>query len=477
MSFPLRRLVAALVLIPAIWIAPLHVRADGVAPPLRLAVTVDRIAARDDRGERLGTLVLPAIVAGRGAGAARPLLVVFNGGPGAGSAWLQLGLLGPDHAVLPPGGGPPHLEPNRAGLWPLADLLFVDPLDTGFSRTGPGVDPARGREWRADGAYLARAIMAWMARHDRRDAPVVLIGESYGTERAIAVGEALQSAAVPVRLAAMVLVSQTVLSESGLRAGHPRLATAIGLPTMAATACHFGRAAATQGADPLTCAEQAWRIASGTYLADRPADDLRPMLAGLAGVPETTFDGPALLLSRDRYRTVALGDGAQVLGRYDSRLHAPLLCRQRWQDPSLDPLLPPMTAMARLAARQDYGLAASPLDHRPYVLYDPSIGCGWRYGPGAPASGTPAMARRLAGVLARSGATLLVAGGVFDTVGSYGADHWLVRALRLPPGRAQVISYPGGHMFYLDDRNRADFLARLRAMAAAIGNGQPSTAT
>ncbi|MGQ4827463.1 hypothetical protein, partial [Enterococcus faecalis] len=99
MSFPLRRLVAALVLIPAIWIAPLHVRADGVAPPLHPAVTVDLIAARDDRGERLGTLVLPAIVAGRGAGAARPLLVVFNGGPGAGSAWLQLGLLGPDHAV------------------------------------------------------------------------------------------------------------------------------------------------------------------------------------------------------------------------------------------------------------------------------------------------------------------------------------------------------------------------------------------
>ncbi|MEI5617283.1 hypothetical protein WB403_50190, partial [Streptomyces brasiliscabiei] len=88
------------------------------------------------------------------------------------------------------------------------------------------------------------------------------------------------------------------------------------------------------------------------------------MLAGLAGVPETTFDGPALLLSRDRYRTVALGDGAQVLGRYDSRLHAPLHRRQGWQDPSLDPLLPPMTAMARLAARQDYGLAASPLDHR-----------------------------------------------------------------------------------------------------------------
>ncbi|WP_408588959.1 S10 family serine carboxypeptidase-like protein [Novosphingobium sp.] len=495
-----KRALSALGILLALWIAPLHVMADGLssqnarrtsantmAPP---RVGIDLITARDADGSALGTLVMPSLLApvaksGSVAGldhVDRPLLVVFNGGPGAGSAWLQLGLLGPQHVVLPapneqvagqqPAG---RLEPNRDGLWSLADILFVDPLGTGFSRTGSDVAASRVREWQADGDYLARAIAAWMAKHDRLAAPVILMGESYGTERAIAVGEALERAHPQVRVAGMVLISQTVLSEFGVRQHDAKLATAIALPTMAATACYFGRAGVDQ-ADPVACAQQAWRFAMDNYAAAARTGAMRPALARMTGVPEQEFAGPDLSLSRDRYRQIALADRAMVLGRYDSRLPAPVDPVEGWQDPSLAPLLPVMTALARQSVRETQNLARSPIDHGAYVLFDGAILHGWRYGPQAPPPGSPAMAARLAALLAHNGATLLVAGGLFDAVGSYGADRYLVEWMRLPPGRTQIASYPGGHMFYLDDQNRAAFLARLRGYIGHISSPQGKTA-
>lgn len=445
------------VLTAALWMAPLQVSAGGVAgDPGASATRVDLVAAHDAAGDALGTLVMTSLVAPVAA-PARPLLVVFNGGPGAGSAWLQLGLFGPERAVLT-GRDAPRLEPAADGMGDRADLLFVDPLGTGFSRARPGIDPQRIREWQADGDYLARAIADWIARHGRRDAPLVLVGESYGTERAIAVAEALARQHAPVRLAGMVLISQTVLTETGLRQGDPRLADAVSLPSIAATACHYGLAAQAAGG-PLGCADAAWHLALHEYQAGSPqsAGWLRmARLAGLAGAAGTD-------LSRERYRRVALADQAQVLGRYDSRLHAAADRR----DPSLAPMIPAMTRLAAAAARREQGLGASPIDGTPYVLFDPAIMNGWHYGPQAPAPGTLAMADRLGRVLAANRAPALVAGGVFDLVGSYGADRELAR--RLP--QIERASYPGGHMFYLEPPNRADFLVRLRAFVARVGNG------
>ena len=102
------------------------------------AMTYEVLPATSEDGRLLGHLVLPAIVSqGQTAGSRRPLLVVFNGGPGASTAWLQLGLLGSRQLVLPVAGaaaGRAALMPNREGLWDRTDILFVDPLGTGFSR-------------------------------------------------------------------------------------------------------------------------------------------------------------------------------------------------------------------------------------------------------------------------------------------------------------------------------------------------------
>lgn len=444
--------------------------------PLAPNTVVDQLPARSADGRLLGTMVLPAIVDKDAVrDRQRPLLVVFNGGPGAASGWLQLGLLGPLRAVVSDDPSTPlgqHLPlvPNREGLWDAADMLFVDPLGTGFSRAAPGADPADIRDWRKDGDYLARVLREWMARHDRQDAPVILMGESYGAERVVAVADALIRAPSPVGIAGLVLISQTVTTETGLRHQNSSIANAVGLPTIAATACYFGKSRLVD-TDPAACAAQSHAFAMDDYLPALAAGEgLSPArrtdaidgLAQFTGLPETHFEESGLTVNSNDYRRQALAGSGRVLGMYDSRYSARAGLAKVWQDPSLDPLLPVMQDAAERYGRAALQLERSPVDGSPYILFDPAIHASWRYGAHRDPYGTIDMAGMLRNILHSSGARLLVAGGMFDTVGSYGADRYLVSQLRLPPEQVTRKSYPAGHMFYLDSASRREFLPLLR---------------
>lgn len=417
---------------------------DAAIPAMR----ADRIVATGAGGRALGTLILPSIIvdAPRNKGAPRPLLIVFNGGPGAASAWLQLGLLGPWHMT-----DDGRLEPNREGVWDRADMLFVDPLGTGFSRARADAPASvRGRD--GDAAYLARAIRTWMDRHDRRDAPVVLMGESYGAERAVAVAAAWRKAHAEVHLTGIALVSQTVLSAFALdrEQGGPLPAN---LPTMAAIACTWNHRA-----DPLACARAAEQIAATAH-PDQALDQLGgDTFARLATRPA----GMTLGL----FRHLAFARQGYLLGLYDTRQVSRPYARTD-RDPALAALLPRVAEAANRNSRMTLGLDRSPIDRTPYVIYDPAIRDAWRY-PADPIH-DPALTAELARILRDSGARLLVAGGVFDTVSSYAADRRLVAGLNLPPAQVTLRSYPGGHMFYLDPVCRHAFVQTLRTWISARG--------
>lgn len=451
-------------------------KAEAVASPATPDVIVDQIPARSAEGRLLGTLVLPAIVQPQAArDNRRPLLVVFNGGPGAASGWLQLGLLGPLRAVVPddpaaPLGARVPLIPNREGLWDAADMLFIDPLDTGFSRAAPGIEASAIRDWRKDGDYIAGAIREWMERHGRQDAPLILMGESYGAERAVAVGDALVRQPRPARIAGMVLISQTVTTEFGVMHHDRNLANALGLPTIAATACYFGKSGLPD-TDPASCAEKSHAFAMKDYLAalsegatlspSRRSDTIAG-LTRLTGLPEAHFTRAGMAVNPFEYRRLVLAKSQRVLGMYDSRYSARVDGKKAWEDPSLDPLLPVMQDAAERYGRTALKLQRSPVDGSAYVLFNPAIHASWRYGAHRDPYGTIDMADILRGVLQSSGARLLVAGGMFDTVGSFGADRYLVSQLRLPPERVTLRSYRAGHMFYLDSASRNEFLPLLR---------------
>ncbi|GAB7551250.1 S10 family peptidase [Novosphingobium sp. 11B] len=432
---------------------------------------VDRFTARTPDDIALGEIVVTSVI--REEDHDRPVLFAFNGGPGAGSAWLNLGVLGPKRVVVPPPNTsmPAVLDivDNPDPIVATADLVLVDPLGTGFSRVNAGVLPGDVYDWRADGNYLARLIRDWLHRHHREQAPVYLIGESYGTERAVAVADALTTGP-EVALRGIVLVSQSITVENTRQRPDNDLGTALGLPTIAASACHLRQRGHVT--DPATCASRAYDWAVTTYLpALMKGRDLLPQqrreigdhLAAITGIPASRFKRDGLTLTKEQYRREALRARGTVLGLYDIRYQAPARPNQPSQDPSIDALLPGMTVATRRHYREQYGLVGSPIDSTPYVLLDPSVEAAWRYGPKA----DPYEPLDMPGVLARSirkhGARLMIAGGLFDTAGSYGADRYLASHLELAPKDVVLRSYEGGHMFYLGETARRAFTRDLKA--------------
>jgi len=454
------------------------------APGLNLSW--ETIPARADDGALLGTLVWSALTPSAPVSQARPMLVVFNGGPGAASGWLQLGLLGPLQVSLPvdnSGAAPPApvLRVADKGLGAQADILFVDPLDTGFSRRDPAVAPGRVRSGPADGAYLARAVAEWLARHGRRNSPVILLGESFGAERAVAVAEHWQRDRPWVRLAGIVMVSQTVLNETDLRQTDRLQAMAMGLPTVAATACHYGRSTAAPR-DPLACADAAAELAQGPYLralrGGAVPSGLVDRLARLTGLGRNALRRASPAIDRQQARLAMLHSQGLALGLYDSRRAARLDDPRGWRDPSLAPLVSALGLAMQRYNQRLLGLARSPVDGTSYVLYNPEVRRTWGgEGPGSAggSAGGYALADHLGAVLRRSRADLLLASGVFDSVGGYGADRVLADRLALPPGRVSIASYRAGHMLYLDGSSRAAFLLRLSAFVARVGGASQDT--
>jgi hypothetical protein len=135
--------------------------------------------------------------------ATRPVLFAFNGGPIVASAYVHVGGLGPRRAAFPDdiAADPAKvtLADNPASPLDAADLVFVDPASTGFSTVAPGTDPHAFWSVRADAAQVAAFIRAWLAAHGRTGAPVYVLGESYGTNRACEIARQLAQGPIHCR--------------------------------------------------------------------------------------------------------------------------------------------------------------------------------------------------------------------------------------------------------------------------------------
>jgi carboxypeptidase C (cathepsin A) len=128
--------------------------------------------------------------------AKRPITFSFNGGPGSASVWLHLGALGPRRTELTERGEAPlapyHLVDNEATWLDTTDLVFIDPVSTGYSRSAPGEDPKQFHGFKEDLASVGDFIRLYTSRNTRWASPKFIIGESYGTTRAAGLSDYLQ---------------------------------------------------------------------------------------------------------------------------------------------------------------------------------------------------------------------------------------------------------------------------------------------
>lgn len=261
----------------------------------------------------------------------RPVTFLFNGGPGSGSVWLHMGAFGPKRVVIPSDarddGAPPYrLIDNPASLLDVTDIVFIDPVGTGFSRALGKTDPNDYYGVTKDARSIAQFIRLWLGENGRWNSPKYLGGESYGTTRSAAVVNELEGTYNDVSLNGIILIS-TIL-DFAMRAETPgnEMAYVVTVPSMAAAAQFHGKV--PDAPDVATFVEQARQFAIGPYVTallkgnalkgeERAA--IRRQLAHFTGLSEAYLERADLRVSSGRFYKELLRDRGLTIGRLDAR--------------------------------------------------------------------------------------------------------------------------------------------------------------
>ncbi len=230
----------------------------GGAKPIDYTATANWLVLR--KKEKPAAEIFSVSYVADGVGADRPVTFVFNGGPGASSAFLHMGAIGPKRVDFPPDGSlpemPPRLVENESSWLAFSDLVFVDPVGTGFSRiieNEKGDDAKNNKEdapdpkeffgQKRDLESLCEFMGRWLSSRGRWGSPVLIAGESYGGYRVGRLARMLQESA-GIGLNGAILISPALEITALLATDYDVVAWIDKVPTMAAAAFHHGRSRA-----------------------------------------------------------------------------------------------------------------------------------------------------------------------------------------------------------------------------------------
>ena len=320
---------------PRVWETRGQVTADGER--IRYRVVAGETFLRDDDGTATGAIFSTAYLReGVEDPTQRPVAFVFNGGPGSASLWLHMGVFGPQRVVLPSeppgddGAAPFDVRENPETLLDEADLVFIDPIGTGWSRA-MGETDATEVFWGVDedAASVAQFIRRWLAENRRWNSPKYLIGESYGTTRIGALMRQLEAGWNDVSINGVVLVSVVL----DFKLDHTAPGNDIGFvglfPGYAATGWYHDRVdRSAWNGDYEAFLQDARDFAVDTYLpalvrghtlpgADRDAVIAR--YSAFTGLSQTYLDRADFRVTLSQFRTELLRDQGLSVGRFDSR--------------------------------------------------------------------------------------------------------------------------------------------------------------
>ncbi|NYJ13542.1 carboxypeptidase C (cathepsin A) [Rhizobium leguminosarum] len=432
-------------------------------------------------GAPTGAIFYTAYVA-KDAGPDRPLTFAFNGGPGAASAFLHLGLVGPkvlDFGPQARDGAHAQLVDNPQSWLEFTDLVLIDPIGTGWSRTVKADDASNYYNVNADAESIAKAIALYVAHNNRSNAPKYLLGESYGGFRAAKVASALQESQ-GIIVAGAVMLSPLLEGQLMFNADQFPLGAALELPSLAAAELDRHNAF-DEGK-----LREAETFALGDYLttlAGPPptganATAFYGRIAGLTGIPEDIVTRNRGFLGNSFVKHSDGGSG-EVMSPYDASFAAPDAYPESDYDRGDDAILDGFTR-AYGGAFADY--ARNQLGFKTemtYSLLDSDISRRWEWGSGRgggsrfQASATDDIRQLLA---SNTAFHLLIAHGYSDLVTPYGVSRYVVD--HLPPslssGRVGLKLYRGGHMFYTKADQRAAFTADAKAFYATHPTAPPA---
>lgn len=463
-----------------------QIEADG--KPLKYGAETGRIAIRDvETGEPHGYIfyiayrVLPS-------GKPRPVTFVWNGGPGANSSLLHFEVVGPKRAEGE------RLVDNAETWLVETDLVFVDPVGTGFSRPTNAEYASEFYGTLGDAASVTEFVRSWRLLHDAEEAPLFLVGESWGAPRAASVAYALEKRGV--RVDGLVLIS----GGTGLNTEYvPReLKDALRVADLSATALYHGKTPPELGEDPDAIRKTAEAWARETYapalaktdsLSDGERTAVIAQLSRFTGLSVDQIDRKTLSFTPRQFLAGLLKDQGKTLQTFDMRRTV-----QAGSMPSLLEFKAKSAVLRYLRRDLGYrtdlpyvGLEGLEQGYAPSGKYPQDVNSRWNYataevspeamraiiaeaaqrGGGPPRFGPPLPATEEA-IALNPRLKVLVASGLYDSYSACAAYE--ETGGRLPPSLRQAIRfkcYVGGHMMYLDPPTRLELSKDVKAMIAA----------
>jgi carboxypeptidase C (cathepsin A) len=435
-----------------------EMRLDG--KPLRYTATAGYMPMKDETG-KLKANVFYVAYTRDGSPSRRPITYTFNGGPGSASVWLHMGAVGPKRVVMADDGQPlppPYrLVDNESSWLAFTDLVFIDPVTTGYSRPAAGEKPEQFHGVEEDVQWVGDFIRLWTTRNARWASPKFLAGESYGTTRAAGLSGYLQERH-GMYLNGIVLISSILNFETADFGVGNDLPYVTFLPTYTTTAWYYKRLAPELQASFQKTVEESKQFAANEYtlalmkgarLGDAERKSVVAKLARLTGLSPAYLEANDLRVSLPRFTKELLRDQHRTIGRLDSRFQG--IDRDSGgersdYDPSMAAIRGPYGAVVNDYMRTELKYE----NDLPYELLTDRVR-PWHYGNAQ--NRYLNVAETLRNAMSQNQALkVFVAAGYYDFATPFFAAEYTMDHLGLDPALRKNVTlehYEAGHMMYI----------------------------
>jgi carboxypeptidase C (cathepsin A) len=427
---------------------------------LTYTATAGYMQMKDESGKLKANIFFTAYVKdGQEDRSQRPITFAFNGGPGASSVFLHLGALGPkrvplrEDKALPP---PYQLVANEYSWLAFTDLVFIDPVGTGYSHPAPGVDPKEFYGVKGDIQSVGDFIRLYSTRYQRWLSPKFIAGESYGTTRAAGLSGYLQNK-LGMNLNGILLISEVLNFQTIMFSPGNDLPYLLYLPPYALAAWYHRKLSPARQADLAKTREEVEQFALNEYtlalakgdgLSDGERNRMIEKLADYTGLPKNYIKNSNLRISRDDFIKELLRNENRRIGVLDSRITGDYKVHDFSEDPSVFVVTGPLVATWNDYVRNELKYETE----RPYEILSTKVNELWDWGSATGGLGYVDVAKILQQAMRENKfLKVFIASGYYDLDTSYFATKYTVNHLGLESSLRKNITlayYDAGHQMY-----------------------------
>ncbi len=431
---------------------------------VKYTVTAGDTHLKNDKGEAVASIYSIAYTRdGVNDPASRPVTFLFNGGPGSASLWLHMGVFGPKRVDVPSdatnaGAAPYDVVANPLSLLDVTDLVFIDPVGTGYSRV---IGKGEGKDFwglNEDAKSVARFIQIYVTNNKRWNSPKYVGGESYGTTRTAALVKELQQGYNSMALNGLILISSILdfqTTDSGSANDDPYISF---LPTFAATAWYHGKVDKTgrtlesfvEEARNFAANEYSVALLKGSRMSAAERQDVTKKLSLYTGLSETYLKHARLRVNEFRFMKELLRDQGKVVGRLDGRFTGTEE-DDAGETFEADPSGYGISA-AYTAAVNDYfarTLKVEREDRYEVLSHKPGSKWNWKQGKSW-TGGYPALGHYVArGMRQNKDLRVYVANGYYDMATPFFGTEYTMAQYGIDPKRVTMDYFEAGHMMYI----------------------------